>query len=368
MNSHDFDFSGFKYLVVILLVTTVAVFSWSFAARTAQPLLADLLYQPEASVQDMSASLEVSLRQRRLAQEAEADRAARTVTLGFVGDIMLDRGVREKIRKAGNDFSFPFALSATTTRNFDVLFGNLEGPLSDKGVKQGSIYSFRMDTSSAPALRNAGFDILSVANNHSLDWGKTAMLDTWERLLAEEIAVLGGGSDAASAAGPVYFEKKGLLIGYVGWSAFGLGAAGSTTAGIAFLNKNEVSRVVAEAASHADVVVASFHFGEEYALEPTAEQQAIAKLAIDAGATIVVGHHPHVAQPLQRYKDGIIAYSLGNFIFDQFFSIPTMQAPVLSVTYENKKLKSATLYYMPINKQFQPVSASSTILFVESFE
>lgn len=280
----------------------------------------------------------------------------KTLVLGFVGDIMLDRGVRNVVEKNGNDYSFPFSRVAPSLRLYDVLFGNLEGTITDRGTNVGSKYSFRMAPSSAQALKDAGFDILSVANNHSGDWSLVGMTDTWKHIRGAGILPVGGGMNSAEAYEPVVVEEKGVRIAYVAFSEFGKGymEAKKETPGIAIISSEAVEHSLAEAKRRADIVVASFHFGEEYETKPNEYQKRIAQLAVDAGADIVVGHHPHVRQPLEWYKDSVIAYSLGNFVFDQNFSDETMEAPLLTVLVERGRVTDAYIRSARMDRLFRP--------------
>lgn len=279
------------------------------------------------------------------------------IRLGFVGDIMLNRAVEKKVlSEGGGDFRFPFLKIADTLAPYDLLFGNLEGPISDQGENVGSIYSFRMDPRVVDGLIYAGFDVLSVANNHMGDWTKRAMKDTFARLKKADIVPVGGGNTEAEAYAPHYVDVRGIRIGFVGFSEFGKGylEGDAKTPGIAIAEKSRVVAGVAEARASADIVVASFHFGEEYRDNPTRFQQDMARAAIDAGADLVVGHHPHVLEPLEKYGSGYIKYSLGNFVFDQSFSEKTMTSEVLDITVQGKKIVDVKEIPLGINASFQP--------------
>lgn len=276
--------------------------------------------------------------------------------LVFVGDIMLDRGVRWSVGKNGaGDYDYLFHRSSFLSKA-DIAFANLEGPVSDEGVDRHNLYSFRMDPTSVEALVNAGFDVLSVANNHVGDWGHSAFVDTLKRLGGAGLVYVGGGLNQPEAEAVKIIEKNGTKFGFVGFSDVGpndLAAAGDR-AGIVIADEESVARVVRIAATQADIVIASFHFGEEYKLNPTDRQKKLAHLAIDNGAKIVVGHHPHVIQPVEYYKDSLIVYSLGNFIFDQYFSVETMTGGVLSVDMVGKEITRIATSTVSLNKYFVP--------------
>lgn len=291
----------------------------------------------------------------------QTDSTPKKISLGFVGDIMLDRGVKTSVTKYGNgDYIFVFEKVKDYLNDFDVLFGNLEGPISDRGTKTGSVYSFRMNPKSAAALQEAGFDVLSVANNHIGDWSKVAMKDTFKNLEDAGIIYSGGGENKKEAYEIKTILKNDTRIAYLSFSEFGKGylEAGEDTAGIAIISDEKLKSGIEKAKAENDIVIVSFHFGDEYKKEPNAYQKTFAHKAIDYGADLVVGHHPHVVEPIEKYKDKYIAYSLGNFVFDQHFSKETMEGLALKVTVENKKITEVSSDKILINKYYQPELAS----------
>lgn len=280
------------------------------------------------------------------------------VSLLFAGDVMLDRGVEEKIATVGSDdFSFPFRFVRNHIAEADIAFANLEGPISDKGEEKGSIYSFRMNPRAAAGLKNIGFDVLSLANNHIGDWGREAFEDTMRRLRRADIAYSGAGWNTAEAHHAVTIEKNGVSVGYLAFSDVGPEwmKAEEAYSGISLASVESVKKAVAEAKKFNDVVVASFHFGEEYKKEPSNRQRALARAAIDAGAKIVIGHHPHVIQPIEEYHGGVIAYSLGNFVFDQPFSEDTMEGMMLEVELEGAEIRAIIPHVVKLNEHYQPM-------------
>lgn len=280
----------------------------------------------------------------------------RPLTLSFVGDIMLDRGVLSSVRKhAGGDFNWLFS-STTALAASDVLFGNLEGPISDIGKDLGNLYSFRMNTQAAGALRRAGFDVLSIANNHIGDWGQAAFLDTLDELAEDGLVAVGAGQDKTEAFAPKIITVRGTKIGFLAATDVGPNwlAAKADVPGIVIAADPLWPQAIENAAKLVDVLVVSYHFGDEYQTEPNARQRELAELAIDRGAAIVVGHHPHVAQPVEYYKDGVIAYSLGNFIFDQHFSPETMRGSALTITLEDGKITSLHQQGVQLDANFKP--------------
>jgi len=280
------------------------------------------------------------------------------ITLLLTGDIMLDRGVEFYIAQHG-DWRFPFLKIAKTLRDADLVFGNLESVISDKGENLGSIYSFRASPNAIDGLAFAGFDVLSVANNHSLDYGIEAFLDSLQYLKKANITPAGGGSNREDARAPVIKEIQGTKIGFLGYTNLGSPAwqAAEHTPGIAWADEDtlaEFQKDIRKAKNIADILIISLHFGEEYQKEPSLTQQVLSKAAIDAGADMVVGHHPHVAQPVEQYKDGWIAWSLGNFVFDQGFSKETMEGMLLKVKVNKKGINAVTPIKVEMNYLYQP--------------
>jgi len=303
---------------------------------------------------------EIEIQEILLAQALESSYLKvkkQPITLMLVGDIMLNRGVEYVIKKEGKgDFRFPFLKIDDFLRKTDILFGNLEGPISDKGERVGSIYSFRNDPKAIEGLVFAGFDILSIANNHIFDYGREAMEDTFSRLKEAEIDFVGGGFSEKEAYAPIIREINGTKIALLAYTNLGskYWEAKDKRSGIAWLEKERMEKEIKKAKNQVDLVIVSFHYGEEYHLEPTSFQVSISRAAIDAGADLVVGHHSHVIQKIEKYKDGYIAYSLGNLVFDQGFSEKTMKGLILEVLIKNSKIKEVIPIEIKINKFFQP--------------
>lgn len=280
-----------------------------------------------------------------------------TLTMIFVGDIMLDRGVKWQIYKNGQgDWKLTFLKIADELKKADILFGNLESVISDKGRRIGSIYSFRAEPKSIEGLSFAGFDIVSVANNHLFDYGREAMEDSFQRLKLAGIDYVGAGFNEKEAYSPIIKEVKGTKVAFLAYTNLGTKqwSAKENLSGIAWLTAENLEKGIKKAKEKADLIVVSMHFGNEYQSSSSPEQKYFAHLAIDLGADLVVGHHPHVIQEIENYKKGYIAYSLGNFVFDQSFSEKTMRGILLKVLVENKKMKEVIPIKIKINQYFQP--------------
>ena len=278
--------------------------------------------------------------------------------LAFVGDIMLDRGVKESILKnGGGDYRYIFENIYQNLRNYDVLFGNLEGPISDKGQDQESFYSFRMRPETANALAWAGFDMVSAANNHIWDWGAEATMETLRHFSEASIKYAGIGLTRIDAYSANNIIVNGVKIAFLAFTDISgafkeTGSLDKPTVALTF--EKEIESGVKAARRKADVIIVYFHFGDEYKQEPNENQKKLAHLAIDSGADLVIGTHPHVVQSIEQYKNGYIAYSLGNFIFDQDFSEDTMRGLLLEVELENGQIIKIMPKTVIINGNFQP--------------
>lgn len=283
---------------------------------------------------------------------------AKTYTLLFAGDIMLDRSVKNRIVEA-QDPLFPFVRIADVTRAADIAFANLEGPVSQRGTNQGSQYSFRFEpVGTMNALAFAGFDVVSIANNHIWDWGKDALVDTITHLDDAGIGHVGAGRNADEAGRPFVAQlddTKVALFGYTDLYPKNL-EAGTDSPGIgsfAVSSTIERARNMKESGG-ADIVIVSLHWGVEYATSSNEYQQGIARALIDGGVDLVIGHHPHVVQEVEAYKDGWIVYSLGNFVFDQFFSEETMSGLMVEARIQNKKIEGIKEIPIRLTPTFQP--------------
>lgn len=279
-----------------------------------------------------------------------------TTKLVFVGDMMLDRGVKSSvINNLNGSYLSLFDYTKETLSGADILFGNLEGPISDKGNNVGSKYSFRMSPEVFPVLKESGFDVLSFANNHVGDWNVSAFTDTLERASSTEIIITGAGKTKSEASEVDIIEKNGTKFGFLAFSDVGPAwiKAGENSPGILLLADPSLSQIISEAKIEVNVLIVSIHWGDEYK-EFNSRQQEYAHKIIDSGADLIIGHHPHVIQGTEKYKDGLIFYSLGNFIFDQKFSEKTMEAGVVEIIYDGKTPIKTTFYTWKLNSFFQP--------------
>ncbi len=263
----------------------------------------------------------------------------RPITIGITGDIMLGRSVNEQILAGAG--TYPFTYTADFLRGFDLTVGNLECVVSTLGAPvPDKPYTFRGSPEGFDRLAAAGFDIVSVANNHSGDYGTVAFSDMLAHLPTHRIAPLGGGRTLAAAHQPVTRRVRTTTVGFLAYCEIDpySFAATPTTPGHAWLDPTLMQADLRALRPQVDFLLTFMHWGIEYQPEQTAHQQAMARLAIDAGADLVVGAHPHVVQPHEVYKGKPIIYSLGNFVFDEMFSPDVRTGSVLALTLQGARL------------------------------
>lgn len=265
---------------------------------------------------------------------------SREVSFLAVGDLMLARKVERLTQSNGLDY--PFVRIKDKLQTADITFGNLESPLSARGTPlPGKGICFRARPEMSAKLQQSGFDVLSVANNHALDYDTDAFLDTLELLRSSQIEPVGGGQDLNEARQAVIIEKNGLKVGFLAYTIFAdiyfdvnyrrTFRATETVSGVAPLEQEMILEDLAELKPQVDIAIVSLHWGAEYSKSPDAAQQELGRTLIDSGADLVIGHHPHIIQGFERYNDGLIAYSLGNFIFDQNQHVFTREGLMLEL-------------------------------------
>ena len=279
------------------------------------------------------------------------------ITLVAVGDIMLSRMVAQRM-KTRHDYKYPFLKTVGLTRDVDIAFGNLECPITQGRTIGSTEMIFRADPESIKGLKYAGFDVLSLANNHSFNFGVQGLKDTFQYLDKLGIVYSGAGRDKREAYTPKIVEVKGIKIAFLAYAddAFSplYSQAKDSRAGIAFMKIPEMKKAVAAAKSKADLIIVSMHSGTEYASQPNGKQVAFAHAAIDAGADLIIGHHPHTVQKMEKYKGKYIFYSLGNFVFDQMWSRETKEGLAVKLTLSKDGVREIELIPVLIENYSQP--------------
>ncbi len=258
-----------------------------------------------------------------------------TATLLFAGDVTLgyhyEEYVDEQIKKGmpkDEALAWGFARVRDVTTKADLFVVNLECPFTSKGEKIAKNFNFRARPELVAALASGGVDVVSLANNHLMDYGPEGLFDTLATLDQHRIVHFGAARNLAAARTPAIVDVKGIKVAFLGYFFLGdrniepkeviaspdaPGVAGefSDLAALSAMVKADVRA----AKKKADLVIPFFHWGREGRAEPEPYQTALAKVAIDSGAAAVIGSHPHVLQPIDRSKGAPIVYSLGNFVF-----------------------------------------------------
>ena len=258
-----------------------------------------------------------------LAQALAAALAQESVIeLAAVGDIMLDRALGLAIQEKG--WEYPFEDVVDLLRSADLTLGNLESAIGACEKPQPKGYTFCAPLEAMISLADAGFDLLSLANNHAMDCGPDLMLQTMDRLGKHGIRSVGAGANATQANAAQVVEVSGIRLAFLAYVDVPVERRGFDTRtwiasgqspGVAWAEPALIALDVTAAAQNADLVIVLLHSGTEFDPLPNETQRRAAHAAIDAGAALVLGHHAHVLQPLEFYQDGVIAYGLGNFAF-----------------------------------------------------
>ena len=240
----------------------------------------------------------------------------RAMTLAAVGDVNLGDTPGALMRRFGH--GYPWSSVGRTLREADLSLVNLECAVSRRGAPQPKRYVFRGRPAALRAMRRrAGIDVVNLANNHAGDYGDRALLDTVGEVRRLGMTPVGAGATESAAYRPRVVRRLGLRVAFVGFSTilpFEFRAIGRNP-GTAWGYAHRVRQSVRHARRSADVVVASFHWGTELARSESPAQRTLARIALAAGATAVIGSHPHVLQPIRRPGRRVVAYSLGNFVF-----------------------------------------------------
>ncbi|GIP33838.1 capsular polysaccharide biosynthesis protein [Paenibacillus sp. J2TS4] len=263
------------------------------------------------------------------------DEAEKRVTLSFVGDVLLGSTVNNLL--AAHGYDYPYQDVKTVLQRSDLTIANLETPITDRGTpEKDKTYVYRSSPKVLPAFKEAGFDLVNLANNHTMDHGVEGLLDTLDYLDDQQIMRVGAGRNADEAFQPVIVEKNGLKIAFLGFTKVVPDTswkAGLQTPGLAdTYDYTRPVKEVAQAKEQADLVVVIAHWGKERHDHPNSEQIDLAYRYIDAGADLIIGGHPHVLQGFEQYKGKWIAYSLGNFIFTTNDEAKTLETVILEAT------------------------------------
>lgn len=286
------------------------------------------------------------------------------IRIGLVGDTMLDASARRVLEREGYDYAF--AGSRELYVGSEIVLANLEGPLTVRGTPFEKKYTFRSPLSVAEAIRRAGINAMTLANNHSLDFGAEGLSDTIDTLDNFGIGHFGGSENLREARAPLIMTVNGVRVGMLGYSLTFPEDFWATAdhAGTAFGHREWIVEDVRALKKRADIVLVSFHWGQEGKTSLREYQEILAHAAIDAGADAVIGHHPHIAQAVERYRGKAIIYSLGNYIFGSY-SNRVQYGLIGELMVSGRKVVRLKLTPIDVNNfrvQFSPVALTGEAL------
>ncbi|MEO8581253.1 MAG: CapA family protein [Patescibacteria group bacterium] len=262
------------------------------------------------------------------------------VTVLMTGDVLPARSVNQKTTSL-NNFEWPFEKTAEVLKSADITMINLETPLVDSCPIRTDGMVFCGDQKNVQGLLFAGIDVVNFANNHAGNAGKQGVIDTNQLLNQNGFLVTG-------IQQPVFKIVKGVKFAFLGYNdveKYGF---------VADVDDQRMQTEIAAAKQNADVVIVQFHWGEEYRYQPTGRQKELAHRVIDLGADLVVGNHPHWIEPVEWYKEKLITYSHGNFVFDQMWSTETRQGIVGKYTFQGRNLVDVAFFPIWIENYGQP--------------
>jgi poly-gamma-glutamate synthesis protein (capsule biosynthesis protein) len=288
-----------------------------------------------------------------------------------VGDIGLGRSVYTQMKAAG-DMAKPYRYFADTLRSADLAVANLECAVSDaKAVITNTGMTFVAPFEAAAGLKDSGIDAVSLANNHAFNGGADGYRDTLAEIKRLGLTAFGGGLNTTEAHTERIITVKGIKVALLGYSSItGSTAATADSPGMAYLSmapwgrytpseSDQMAADIAAARTRADVVIPYFHWGTEYTHQANDDQRAVAHRAIEAGADLVLGAHPHWVQGVEWYQGKLITYSLGNFVFDQAWAVETTQGTALKLKFRGRSVTAAELVPYEIVGNLQPRPASA---------
>jgi poly-gamma-glutamate capsule biosynthesis protein CapA/YwtB (metallophosphatase superfamily) len=284
------------------------------------------------------------------------------ISLVAVGDINLGRKAGRII--LSGDVDYAFAKTKDIISGADIAFGNLESTISEQnGITQNGVWCFTAPPIAAETLAHAGFDVVSLANNHVWDFGKRALLSTPDYLDQVGIRHAGTGATLDAAYTPAMLSVKGIRIAFFSATRifnFG-GQEHEAFTYTAWLDMKRLSPAITKAKGEVDLVIVAAHWGAEYQDRPADENVKLAHEMVDAGADIILGGHPHVPQGIERYNNAFIIYSLGNFAYHQTteHSIWKTRSIILKLILTKDGVKSYEM--IPVTCGFQPAVAEGAL-------
>ncbi|MCX6705752.1 MAG: CapA family protein [Candidatus Woesebacteria bacterium] len=255
-------------------------------------------------------------------------------SLIFTGDVMLGRSVMTKSLKI-NNLNYPFMNVANILRSADIVFSNLENPIIDNCPYGDSGFKFCADPKMIEGLKYAGVDIVNLANNHILNYGKEGLIQTKKYLDLNGIKWVGDGN-------LVIIEKNKTKFGFLGFNF------------VTVRPQDKDLDLIRNSKTKVDILIVSVHWGEEYKSKANSNQKLIARQLSEAGADYLIGHHPHWIQDMEMVGSTKVYYSLGNFVFDQMWSEETKKGLSVNLIFKGKKLEKENLLKLYMGNFAQP--------------
>ncbi len=269
----------------------------------------------------------------------------KTASILNFGDLMLDRNVKKQLNKFGSDYPFKLLAANNFFDGYDVVAANLEGPFANKRRPTSKSIAFQFDPSLITTLKKYNFGLFTLANNHSLDMGSAGFEESKANLKKAGIDFYGQ---------QYKINDNNLLIKQIGNFKFGLIGLDDT---INKVKVSEVKNLIDKAKDQgAEIIMTNIHWGDEYKEISNPRQRQLAHALIDSGVDLIIGHHPHVVEEMEIYNNHPIFYSLGNFVFDQYFSVATQQELGVGLFFEEKdNQKTVSISIFPLESNLSQI-------------
>ena len=355
-----------KILGIFLKLMFVAMCIWIFifeaiwilvSVSNAQSIKQQVNHRPVRVRKELSAQDFYLFETSKILDEVNnyIGQSKENISVIFVGDLMLSRGVNDRMRSYNNYF-YPFQELEGFLNNADLTFGNLESPILHGNYVPVNSFSFDAHPETANSMAKAGFDVLSMANNHAGNMGQAGFLKSFEKLNENGMYYVGAAKKKSDLDQQgVITEVEGVKIG---WLAYAYGPSHYGTdgdyPGMALMDIEKMKQDVERLKKQTDHVFVSMHAGTEYTENISSQQRNFAQAAIDQGASLVIGHHPHVVQRIERYNNGFIMFSLGNFVFDQMWSQDTRRSLATKIYLDKEDINRFEYYPLKIYDYSQP--------------
>lgn len=289
------------------------------------------------------------------------------VRILFAGDAMMDWSVKDAINENGSDY--PWEHISSFVQKSDIAVLNLESSVTTSKIAENKQFTFKSDPNSLDGISASGFNLVSLANNHSMDFGTKGLLDTFHHLNEHKLPYIGAGINEKEAYSSKTFDINGKRIKFLAFSKVLPDIswyAGSDKPGVASGYQLELMySLVEKEKADADFLFVFIHWGNEKELHFNGEQQTIAHSLIDYGADGVIGSHPHVLQGFEYYKSKPIAYSLGNFLFPDYVSGESAETGMFELIIDNGEIRSFFHPMMITDNQIHFPSQSNTSVRLE---